>query len=80
MPQSSPEMRLLMYKWFGDEVDDTGPMNFLVSRGYELTSRWLWKPPVPSHTVSAEEWKCMVFLIEEWDFGGLTRDWIGVSA
>lgn len=72
MPTSSDEMRHLMSCWFGGNgIADGPPIAFLESRGYKLTPGWTWQPPVPHHTVSQEEKKCIIFLIEEWDFGGL---------
>lgn len=69
MPQTSNEMRALMCKWFGDEIDEKGPIKFLQAHGYVLERDWTWTKPTPSHTVSKFEWLCMLFLIEEWDFG-----------
>lgn len=62
-----------MEKWFGDPIDEYGPIKFLESRGYELTPRWEWKLPVPNHTISIDEWECIMFLVDEWDFGGWIR-------
>lgn len=71
MPQASDEMRALMLKWFGDEISEAGPIKFLESRGYVLRKDWQWQLPTPAHTVSREEFACVQFLIEEWDFGAL---------
>lgn len=70
MPQASDDLRALMEQWFGDPVSDEGPTNFLQSRGYVLERDWIWKLPTPSHTIRNEEYKCMAFLIDEWDYGG----------
>lgn len=59
-----------MTRWFGD-IDQTGPLTFLQSHGYELTADWFWKKPTPSHTIHDTEWQCLSFLVEEWDFGGI---------
>jgi hypothetical protein len=60
-----------MERWFGDPVDEGGPIRFLEAHGYTLLENWCWRKPVPSHTVSGEEVECIMFLIHEWDFGGL---------
>lgn len=69
MPQTSDCMRALMLKWFGNEID--GPVLFLESHGYVLRSDWRWDKPCSSHSISYEEFQCIRFLIEEWDFGGV---------
>lgn len=66
MPQTTNELRALMLKWFGDEIDDGPPAEFLLSRGF-IEERGLWQPPVPYHNVSREELACLRFLVEEWD-------------
>ena len=68
MPQTSDEMQALMKKWFGDPIDPTGPHKFLLDRGWKDEAGML-RPPVPSHRASPYELKCVLFLIEEWDFG-----------
>lgn len=68
MPSTTDEMRALMKKWFGDPVSDAGPLNFLLSRGW-TDKAGLLEPPVPSHRASPYELKCVLFLIEEWDYG-----------
>lgn len=62
-----------MGRYFGSEIDDAGPERFLRSRGYTLTRGWEWRKPVPAHTVSEEEWNCITFLADEWDFGGIAK-------
>ena len=74
MPQASEELRSRMEKRFGDAVSDVGPTKFLQDAGYELTHDWLWEPK-PGVTdlagMTPGEFECLVFLIHEWDFGGL---------
>lgn len=63
-----------MKELFGDEIDDDPPMNFLEKAGYKLTERWSWTPKPGVSTVddmTEDEWECMIFLIQEWDMGGL---------
>lgn len=70
MPTASDDLRDKMMKWFGS-IDLGGPEQFMLSRGYTLTKDWFWIPPVPYHTISKEEFECMIFLQQEWDYGGL---------
>jgi hypothetical protein len=74
MPQASEALRDLMEKWFGDRVDIAGPVAFLCSHGYLLREDWCWIKPTPSHTMSRDERSCIIFLQDEWDFGGIAID------
>lgn len=67
MPQADDDTRALMKKWFGDEVDTEGPLNFLLSHGW-TDYKGLLVPPVESHTPSIPELHCAWFLCDEWDF------------
>lgn len=67
MPSSSDEQRNQMIKWFGD-IDTDGPYSFLRRHGYTEKGGMLIKP-TSAHTVSADEWECICFLADEWDFG-----------
>lgn len=60
-----------MEKWFGNPVGEEGPIQFLQSHGYVLRRDWYWDKPTPSHNISEDEWQCIAFLIDEWDFGGI---------
>lgn len=71
MPQANIALRRLMEKWFGDRIADDNPRHFLASRGYVLRDDWCWAPPTPAHSVSFEEAACVLFLMEEWDYGGI---------
>lgn len=74
MPQASDELQNEMLRLFGSAVEETGPMNFLTEKGYELTRTWFWKPPPHVKTyddMAQDEWFCLKFLIDEWDVGGL---------
>ncbi len=73
MPQASQKLRYLMQEWFGDPIDDAGPLNLLRSRGYVEFHNDMLRPPTPSHTVHEIEAECIQFLIDEWDFGYETR-------
>lgn len=73
MPQASDELRDLMGKWFGDRIDDCRPAQFLASRGYTLNPGYCWIKPTPAHTVHPIEEYCILFLIHEWDYGGIAN-------
>lgn len=68
MPQASDEQRELMRRWFGDPIDDGPPYRFLMARGY-ADRRGMLVKPTSAHTVSTEEWECICFLCDEWDYG-----------
>ena len=68
MPQATDEQRELMQQWFGDEIDDSGPSNFLAERGWTFPGG-ICTPPVPSHQPSQYELECVYFLCDEWDYG-----------
>lgn len=68
MPQASDTQRALMQEWFGDPVDDSGPMQFLLARGWTEDRGGMLYPPTPSYTMSIYEAECLMFLICEWDY------------
>lgn len=68
MPQASQQLRSLMHRWFGNEVDDTGPTAFLLSHGYTEAETGKMVLPVQAHSPSREEWACLEFLVDEWDW------------
>jgi len=70
MPAASEELANLIIKWFGS-ISDRGPYKFLHSHGFRLTEHYLWVKPSRSYTLSDDEWYCLKFLVDEWDFGGL---------
>jgi hypothetical protein len=67
MPQASDELCDLMCKWFGNRLDDWPPWRLLESHGYTETNGYIQKP-TPAHSVSADEWACIDFLCQEWDY------------
>jgi len=74
MPSASDELREKMNRRFGDPVDDTGPILFLKNAGYDLCSDWHWEPKegVKDYgDMTPDEYDCLLFLVQEWDFGGL---------
>lgn len=62
-----------MERRFGDAVDSSGPMRFLKERGYSLTYGWEWSKPGISNLgqMERDEFECLLFLVHEWDFGGI---------
>lgn len=74
MPSASDELRENMRVRFGDHIGDEGPMKFLRDAGYVLTRDWTWLPKegVTSYDdMTPDEYECLLFLVHEWDFGGL---------
>jgi len=45
----------------------------LTSQGFTLTrdGRWEWVLPDPEYHVTARDWDAIMYLVQEWDFGGL---------
>lgn len=76
MPQASDELEDIIVNWFNKDKKENVSLDiecikFLKSRGYILTRGWCWVKPVPAHTISTEEYLCMKYLVDEWDFGGI---------
>ena len=74
MPQATEELRAEMKRLFGDPISDEGPTKYLESHGYLLTPGWEWYKPgvLDPSAMTEDEWLCLLFLVQEWDFGGLT--------
>ena len=66
MPQSTPERR----KRWG--VSTRKAEAFLMKHGFVLTREWHWIVP-PGHKITEKERDAVIFLIEEWDFGGILK-------
>jgi hypothetical protein len=62
-----------MEKMFGSSTSDDGPMRYLLDHGYWLTNRWTWlKPGIATlEQMTQDEYDCLAFMVQEWDFGGL---------
>jgi hypothetical protein len=74
MPQASDELRAEMDRRFGDSIDSQGPIKFLRERGWTLNRDWTWsKPGMTLGNMPRDEFECVLFLIHEWDFGGVTE-------
>lgn len=74
MPTATDELRDKMGEMFGDRISDSGPTKYLENAGYILTPDWLWKPKegvTSLEDMTQDEFNCLLFLIQEWDFGGL---------
>lgn len=65
MPQATEELRK---RW--DGPSEFKAMNHLYMRGFKLTPQWEWTAP-PGVQVTEEDRSAILFLIQEWDFGGL---------
>ena len=76
MPQASDQLRSRMEQYYGDPVDDTGPMSYLDAQGFELGRDWVYrKPGVRSRQdLSEQEADSIDFLADEWDMGGIEYD------
>jgi hypothetical protein len=71
MPQASDYLRKQMRKMFGN-IGVGGPSRFLEERGFTLTPLWNWTKPGETdfYQLSLDEQSCIVFLMDEWDYGG----------
>lgn len=65
MPQASPE---LCAEWPGY---DEQAIAYLKAAGYTWFPDWTWGKPTPTHEPTPREISAIVYLIDEWDFGGL---------
>ena len=75
MPQASDGLRAEMQKLHGDPIDDWLPQKYLKDRGWTLSRKWTWsKPGQTLQTMPQDEYLCVLFLIREWDFGGVDDD------
>lgn len=68
MPTATDELREKMRKMFGDPLDDGPPYNFLKEKGFTEKAGVLFAPR-PDYMVSQEEYDCIDFLCDEWDYG-----------
>ena len=63
-----------MGSYFGDRISNDGPTMYLQSEGYKLAGDFMWVPPESVKTLEdmdQKDYNCLLFLVEEWDFGGL---------
>lgn len=68
MPQADEELRAA---WrHGEEGGgDAAAMAHLRGAGFVLTRQWTWRIP-PGHTITDRDRSAMLYLVDEWDFGG----------
>lgn len=67
MPSGSPTRHT---RW----GDDSNAVAYLQRQGYVLNRNWLWEPPprIKSWSdVAVLEEDAVIYLIEEWDYGGV---------
>lgn len=75
MPQASDELRAEMDRRFKDPISARGPIKFLIANGWTLHEDWTWsKSGVTLGSMPRDEFDCMLFLIHEWDFGGVRKE------
>lgn len=67
MPQASDELRDLMKERFGDEIDCSQPLKFLLDRGFSEKAGMISKP-APDYVMNDQECDCVDYLCDEWDF------------
>lgn len=65
MPQTTPERAA---RWPGM---DHQAIKFLKDQGYTLQRNWFWTLPTLSHIPTIKENDAILYLIQEWDFGGI---------
>jgi hypothetical protein len=72
MPQACEQLRERMRHRFGS-IDARGPEKFLQDAGYTLDARWEWSKPDVTNLddMTEAEYECLLFLVEEWDYGAL---------
>lgn len=77
MPQADQELCNKITSYFPlTGIEPSGPEDFLRNSGWKLHNDWSWsKRGVDHHnmprTVSVKEWDCLLFLVREWDYGGV---------
>lgn len=67
MPTASDELREEIRKMFNGTIDCKEPLQFLLDKGYTEKAGMI--RPAPRHIPTTEEWTCIEFLCDEWDFG-----------
>ncbi len=67
MPSTIPERAA---RWPGMDGEATA---YLRAQGYQLTPDFYWLKPTPDHEPTEREADAIVYLIQEWDFGGIAE-------
>ena len=65
MPSTTPERRARWPGW------DAEAIAFLEAAGYRCTDQWTWQLPRRGHEPTERELDAIIYLIEEFDWGGL---------
>lgn len=56
-----------MQEYFGDAIDDSGPMNFLVEADYTERAGMIYMPS-DGYSMTEKEGDCLDFMCDEWDY------------
>lgn len=67
MPQTTPERAA---RWPGMDAE---AMAYLKAQGFRIGRDWCWRHP-ENRDLTEKEKDAILYLIEEWDFGGYARD------
>ena len=70
MPQASEELRA-EWRHYEEGGGDQAAEAHLRAAGYVLTPSWEWEAP-EGHTPTERDLSAIDYLIDEWDYGGLT--------
>ena len=65
MPQATDKLRK---EWNGPSSDKA--IKFLEDAGYKLNKKWMWVCP-SGKKPTKKELRAILFLIQEWDYGGM---------
>jgi hypothetical protein len=65
MPSTTPDREA---RWPGG---DSQAIDYLMKQGYSMTKDWCWVKPTDDHKPTEKEIDAVIYLIEEWDFGGI---------
>ena len=70
MPQASDEDRAKIAKYFGGSgISDAEPTQYLHGKGWKFTQGGMIEKPCEDDTPCEQEWDCLYFLCDEWDYG-----------
>lgn len=80
MPQATDDLRKLMCLLFVPGWDrettvitEQWPSEYLKSKGWVMTHKFLWYHPDPNHHTGEIEVLCLNYLVEEWDYEWTTE-------
>ena len=72
MPSSTPERQA---RWGSDGAAS----DYLAARGFRLRRDWCWVLPEGRDDADETEADAIIYLIEEWDYGGMVRETAGLA-